>query len=318
MRRRAAAAAVLVVVLGVACSSGDGNDDSSAPAKATTTTRDRSATGELVYLVPTKLPEGMKVSSTTLSVSGEQKGGWAVVLGIPQGAGFRGVIRASVSAADKDREVSPSEAKLVRRVRVGAVTARYEEQDLIGATIDWFTGGRAVRVFGPRELGDTVTDVARRLRLGPADNLTVTRLEGVPAGYQVIGSGGVDSLPRREYSIHGAGPSPATFTLSVAVVPQAIDVLTLGVGPDIAFRQLRGTRVAVSGLSATVNGQTFSTNNMTWRERDDIVITLQGLLSVDDLALIAEGLQERPEAQWRRELKVRDQPTPVSTTTARR
>lgn len=275
-------------------------------ATATATAAPRAGAGQLVYLVPTALPNGMKVRSTAMRAAFREPATWAVTLGVPDGDVVRRVITAGVNAAAKDREVGEEEARTNESVRVGRIDARMSDNGVMGVSVDWFDNGRAVRVIGAREERDEVIDVARRLRLGPADKVTATTLDGTPAGFEVVDDGGSDGFDRRSYDITIAGTPPASLTITVAVVPREIPSVALTLGRDITYRGLRGIRAAASGFTHSVRGQSFENNTLTWRERDDVIVTLQGIASHADLIAIAEGLEERTEAQWRAELKVEE------------
>lgn len=297
------AAAGTLLVLGVAC--GPAHDEQSSPGRAEREPdRPKSArpdaAGHLVFLLPSELPEQLRIGSATRS-AGPQEAAWWVKLAQPDPDDRDAYLRPVtifVSSASSDREVAPDEAAEVETVVIGGVAARLSDSELTGAVVDWFHNGKAIVVVGPQGERDVVVDLARKVELergGP------DLLSDVPDGYVVLSRGESPPGGSPRWSLvlrEGDGPGP---TVSADLVPVGSSPVLGHARADRLDRvTVRGADAFISSWTTTIPGtparKTFIT--VSWLERPDVAVSVTGSIDRKLAFAIAESFREVSEEDF--------------------
>lgn len=253
-----------------------------------------------VYFVPRTLPDGMLVLSADERDGGQDGSAWLAVVGRASGESFTDVIRATVSEATSDREVSPSEDEGSETRTINGQQARVYVSDTTGAAVDWFADGMAVAVSGPAARKGDVIAVAAAIRLGPT--VVATELGKLPAGYDEIGTVSSGRLDRRGYTMTLMGGPGQVGDISVDGVGDDADfALLAAVGDRLERRTVRNGKTAWLSAATTDlgTGDSLEQRTLAWSERPGLLVVVGGAFSEADILAVAEGLEEADEQTWR-------------------
>ncbi|HUS62828.1 MAG TPA: hypothetical protein VMY34_11560 [Acidimicrobiales bacterium] len=226
--------------------------------------------------------------------------GFVGVLGRPAvGGAFADVIRVIVSAAESDREVSDDERERIESVRVGSVRARRSSDAFSGTSVDWFQNGRSVLLIGPRDKGDVVLDVARRVRLDGA-TAAETRVEGTPAGYVAIGSWRISGFASDTAGLSATDPRGIAFDLMVQVVPaESSSLAAFTIGTELRPVRVRGREGFLATDVSRVRDLEITSRSVAWFEADGVMVRASGTqMPEPDLLRLVESLESVSEAEF--------------------
>jgi hypothetical protein len=236
---------------------------------------------EIVYL----LPDEDGVTSTNPG-SDQERSGFAVALGRPDGDAYVDLITITAEEADRDREVAESEAAAIELVDVNGHEARLSREGPLGASVDWFQDGRSIGVLGAD--ADALVEVARALDVSDG------ALAEVPEGYDIIDSfTSVDVGPTASWDIQLGGDG--NLGVYGQLVPEEMGlVFFAGFGDRLDRIEVRGHDGYVSTSTPTMEGLPpgFTTTVLTWLERPGFVVTMNGSVPLERMLEVAESLRE--------------------------
>lgn len=300
--RRCLAVFVVAICLTAAC--GKGKDSAPRADTATNTT----ATGELTFFNPTRLPAGYKVAEASMRSEAQEAATWSAKLGRPNGAGkFRDVLTVVVSEAGEPTE-SDGDTVDGDTVDVNGHAARVFDSPIAGTGVSWTQDGFDIGVIGPAGKQPESLAAARALRVNP--DATQTRLETLPAGYEVIAQWGSNGFPDRGYSISAERTDKAgtieSIRIAVTLVPTDFPVAILGAGYETdATSEVRGHEAIVFRMVNDIGGRAFEQVTLGWGERPDLSVTISGSVGIDELRSVATGLRAESESEWRSHVPVK-------------
>ncbi|MDP1792587.1 MAG: hypothetical protein Q8K63_00510, partial [Acidimicrobiales bacterium] len=248
---------------------------------------------------------GYKIESTTLQDEGQQEDAtWSAKLGRPDGAKkIRDLITVLASKADPSDDSDNG----YQPVDVNGHRGKQADTPLTGAIVSWEQSGFELGVLAPPGKIDDAMGVARAVRVG--NDLTQTRIDTPPAGLEVIAEWGSTGFVRKQYSINAettdASGRIESVRISVTVVPADFPVTILGAGHDFdASDKVRGHGAYLFRSANDIGGRSFEQFSLVWGERADLVVSIAGSVSGNELRAIAKGLKEESEPEWRTNVKV--------------
>ena len=168
------------------------------------------------------------------------------------------------------------------------------DSPIIGAVVSWKQDGLQASVIAPPGKSDDALALARAVRINA--DVTKTSLETLPAGMEVIAQWGTAGYPGAHYSIAaektGAAGRTDSVRIAVNLVPVDFPAAILGAGHEVDGSGRVRDRAAFAVLHASdIGGRTLEQRSLGWSERADLVVTISGTVSGDELRKIAEGLE---------------------------
>jgi hypothetical protein len=276
-------------------------------AGASTTTTATATTDHLVYFVPGWLPAGFKVSGAFLSKTRDEPASWGAALGRRAGDEFSDLVHVTVVAAETDREVSADDQ--VEPVTINGHRARYQTSSALGqSSLDWFQDGLAIGLIGGSNARDVLVATAKKIAVSPDHAAENTKLASVPSGFELIGSFAYPTSARANYVLTAMGGVAQVVTISVVLLPgsNSLDAAPFSVGTSsLRAVDACGTRAYVS-TQQSMGPRPLTQISLACIERGRLAISVQGTLSEAEAVQVANGLEERTEAEWRAEVPVRE------------
>lgn len=274
----------------------------------------REPAGRLVYLVPDQLPDGMelnKLEDYNLPHERQEPGGYGAVVGTGQGdTEFTDIVHVVVHEAKEDREIGADERKQYEIVNINGAPARFLDDEITGASVDWYQDGLAVAVAGPPDARKLVTAIARALRLPASGDPTDVKLRRLPGGQKLVAEESFRSYRGESYSFSALstkGGRPRSLIVGVDRVPEgSISPAIVAVGTErLRYLKLRGTSAAFGSQSTELQSPdgrttTIDSTSVAWFEYPDILAVIIGT-EIDEEAIVtfAEGFEEASEQEWR-------------------
>lgn len=292
---------LLVGTLGVSACGGSDRSASADRSSQTEPGRSKPA-GELVYLVPTDVPEGLEMTMTFLVEAREEPAAYLAKLGRPEADAFTSIVSVLLQRKGADREVGPEEETIV----IHGAEARVVDHELTGAHVDWFERGLSVAFSGPSGTRDLLVDFAERFEVPESGDVGDVGLPALPEGYEVISEHAAPgSMSRGHYSLvldDSDRAGPRTLSLSVTSSEEGSLVPATGaVGTDRLWTaSLRGAEAVLSSSDHPML-EDFSSMSLGWLEYPDTFVTVQGGgVSEGEIVRFVEGIERVSEEEWRR------------------